>query len=160
MTGMTGTPGMTGTTGMTAARDLAVAAGRVVLGALFVYAAVLKLADLALFAEEIANYQMLPARVVPLVAVTVPGVEIAAGLLLALGLWARAAALVIGALLVVFIAGLSQALLRGIDLRCGCFGGAAPATWWTVARDVAMLLPAAAVLGLGPGRFALGRDAR
>ena len=58
---------------------------------------------------------------------------------------ARPAALVITALLVAFIAFLVQALLRGIDLRCGCFGGDEPASWWTVARDVLMLAAAIAV---------------
>jgi len=47
--------------------------------------------------------------------------------------------------LAAFIAGLSQALLRGIDLRCGCFGGDELATWGTVARDFALLVPAVAV---------------
>ena len=45
-----------------------------------------------------------------------------------------------------FVAGLSQALLRGIDLRCGCFGGDEAADWWTVLRDLVMLVPALVVL--------------
>lgn len=131
---------------------------RVVLGALFLYAGALKLADLHLFAEEIANYQLLPAILVPVAAPVVVGVELVSGLLLLAGLWARAAAAVLGAMLVVFTAGLSQALLRGIDLRCGCFGGADVATWGTVLRDVVMLVPAAIVLRFGAGPAALGRD--
>jgi putative oxidoreductase len=76
----------------------------------------------------------------------VVGIEIVVGLALVTGLWARAAALVAAGMLVVFVAGLSQALLRGIDLRCGCFGGDDAADWWTVLRDLAMLVPALVVL--------------
>lgn len=123
---------------------------RVALGLLFVYAASTKLADMAQFAEEIANFRLLPAALVPLFAALVMGVEIAAGTLLVLGTATRAAASVIGALLILFIAALSQALLRGVDLRCGCFGGADLATWGTVGRDVAMLLAALIVLRLPP----------
>ena len=62
--------------------------------------------------------------------------------------------------MVVFIVGLTQALLRGIDLRCGCFGGDDVATWWTVVRDVAILLPALAVSVWGPGRILPTREER
>ena len=58
------------------------------------------------------------------------------------GVFARAGAVVISGMLVVFIVFIAQALVRGIDLRCGCFGGDELASWWTVARDVAMLIPA------------------
>jgi hypothetical protein len=58
---------------------------------------------------------------------------------------------VVAGLLVAFIAFVAQALLRGIDLRCGCFGGDEPASWWTVARDAAMLA-AAIVMTRDPGQ--------
>jgi putative oxidoreductase len=73
------------------------------------------------------------------VAAAVVGVEIAAGVALILNVWARAAALLLAALLAVFTVGLASALARGIDLACGCFGGTDAATWWTVLRDVALL---------------------
>lgn len=128
---------------------------RVVIGGLFVWAALTKVSDLQAFAEEVANYQLLPARLVPVVAATLPGIELLAGVLLVVGLLSRASAGIIAAMLLVFIAGLSQALIRGIDLSCGCFGGADAATWGTVWRDVAMLVPAVLVLRFGAGRLAL-----
>jgi hypothetical protein len=113
---------------------------RLVLGAVFIFAAVSKLHDLRAFAEEIADYRMLSAALVPLFAAALPGVEIVCGVMLWRATWARASALLCSAMLSVFIVALTQALLRGIDLRCGCFGGAELATWGTVARDVVMLL--------------------
>ena len=118
---------------------------RVVLGALFAWAAVAKLPDMAAFAQDVANYRLVPPLLVPWVASAVVGIELLAGLALISGVMARPAALVIGGLLAVFTGFLAQALLRGIDLRCGCFGGDEPASWWTVVRDLVMLAAAAAV---------------
>ncbi|HZZ83501.1 MAG TPA: MauE/DoxX family redox-associated membrane protein [Anaeromyxobacteraceae bacterium] len=129
---------------------------RAALGAVFLYAAATKLPDLAAFATDLANYRMLPAALVPAAAATVVGIELVVGALLVAGLAARAAALVTAGLLALFVAGLSQALLRGIDLHCGCFGGTELASWGTVARDLPML-GAAAVAVWGPGRLRPGR---
>jgi uncharacterized membrane protein YphA (DoxX/SURF4 family) len=117
----------------------AVVACRVALGGLFLWAAATKLPDMSAFAQDVANYRLVPGVLVPFVAASVVGVEIVAGLALVTGIAARAAAVVVSALLIAFTAFLAQALLRGIDLRCGCFGGDEVASWWTVARDLVML---------------------
>lgn len=140
-------------------KALLLAVLRVALGSLFVYAAATKLPDMAAFADDLANYRMVPAALIPLVASAVVGTEVVAGLALIVGTCARAASWVIGGLLVVFIVGLSQALLRGIDLRCGCFGGAELATWGTVGRDAVMLLAAAILVRFGPGKLLWFRKA-
>jgi putative oxidoreductase len=124
-------------------------AARVALGLVFIAAAVTKLPDLRTFAEEVANYQLLPAMLVPLAAVAFVGAELVLGASLLAGIWVRASAVLAGAMLVVFIVALSQALVRGIDLRCGCFGGADVATWGTVARDVGLLVVAAVAVRFG-----------
>jgi hypothetical protein len=121
------------------------------LGALFLWAAITKLPDMNAFAQDVANYRVLPAVLVPYVAAAVVGIEIVAGLALVTGFAVKPAATVLAGLLVGFIAFLVQALLRGIDLRCGCFGGDEPASWWTVARDLAMLA-AAFVVSTGAHR--------
>jgi hypothetical protein len=41
---------------------------------------------------------------------------------LVLGIWKRASAVVIAALMVVFLAAIGSALVHGYDIRCGCFG--------------------------------------
>lgn len=119
---------------------------RVVLGALFVYAGVAKLADVAGFAVDIANYRVLPPRLVAPLAAALPGVEIAAGVCLLAGRWTRAAALVAGGMLAVFSVAVAQALARGINLECGCFGASRdPVTTATLARDIVLLAMAAVV---------------
>ena len=127
---------------------------RILLGALFVWAAVAKLPDMAGFAQDVANYRLVPPALVSFVAAAVVGIELLAGIALISGWMARPAAIVLSGLLAAFTVLLAQALLRGIDLRCGCFGGDEPASWWTVARDVAMLAAALAVArGPQPGTW-------
>jgi hypothetical protein len=41
---------------------------------------------------------------------------------LVIGIWKRASAAVITALMVVFLAAIGWALAHGYDIRCGCFG--------------------------------------
>jgi len=133
------------------ARALAVC--RIVLGGLFIWAAVTKLPDVAAFAQDVANYRVIPAALVPILAAAVVGIELLAGIALVTGVMERPAAAVLAVLLAAFTGLLTQALLRGIDLRCGCFGGDERASWWTVVRDLVMLATAVAVArGPSPAR--------
>jgi hypothetical protein len=133
------------------ARALAVC--RIVLGGLFIWAAVTKLPDMAAFAQDVANYRVIPAALVPILAAAVVGIELLAGIALVTGVMERPAAAVLAVLLAAFTGLLTQALLRGIDLRCGCFGGDERASWWTVVRDLVMLAAAVAVArGPSPAR--------
>lgn len=140
-------------------KPLLLAALRIALGAAFAYAALSKVPDMAQFAEETANYRLLPAQLVPSFTVALAGVEVLAGVLLLLGVAVRPAAAVTAAMLVAFIVALSQALLRGIDLRCGCFGGEDLATWGTVARDVVMVAACLPLWKWGGGSLAFWRRA-
>jgi uncharacterized membrane protein YphA (DoxX/SURF4 family) len=131
---------------------MAAASARLLLGALFLWASTTKVPDMAAFAESVANYRIVPPALVPAAASAVVGVEMVTGLSLLFNVWARASAWVLAALLAAFTAGLTSALARGIDLACGCFGGNAPATRWTVLRDVALLALAVFVALTGRGR--------
>jgi putative oxidoreductase len=95
---------------------------RLILGGVFIAAGALKIWEPTAFAADIANYRLLPHEAVNLLAITLPWIEIAAGLFLVCGIWRRASALVITILMIVFLAAIGQALARGLDIRCGCFG--------------------------------------
>ena len=125
---------------------------RIALGVLFAYAAVAKLPDPIGFAEDVANFRMLPAGWVSPVTAMLPGLELTLGALLIVGVFVRAAALLTAGLLSVFTLALTQALSRGVDLNCGCFGTsvAEPATVWTVARDVALIAVAIVIATFDP----------
>jgi putative oxidoreductase len=121
---------------------------RLALGALFVFAGAVKVADPSAFAVEIHNYQLFPV-LAPVLAATLPAVEIVVGAALLVGPrpWVRAGALVSSALMVVFTVAVGSAVARGINITCGCFGaGSGPVTWMTVIRDVALLAASAAIL--------------
>jgi len=122
---------------------------RVGLGVIFLWATVTKVPDMAAFAQDVANYRILSPVLVPYAAAAVVGIEIVTGIALVTGVVARPAALLAAALLVAFTGFVAQALLRGIDLRCGCFGGDERASWWTIGRDLLMLAAAIAVATAG-----------
>lgn len=82
---------------------------------------------------------------------TMPWIEIVAGVLLIVGIWTRGAALVIGALLAVFIVLLLSVLARELNVDCGCFGDLSPfcppkVGWCHIVQDVGMLAAAAAIV--------------
>ena len=95
---------------------------RFLVGGAFVFAGVVKIMQPAEFAADVANYRMLPHEMVNLLAVTLPWVELLAGVMLIGGIWPRPSALVILLMTIVFSIAIAQALARGLDIRCGCFG--------------------------------------
>jgi uncharacterized membrane protein YphA (DoxX/SURF4 family) len=95
---------------------------RLLLGGVFVAAGFVKIIDPAGFAVDVANYRLLPHATVNLVAITLPWVELIAGGFLMFGKWPRASAALIALMMAVFIVAIASAVLRGLDVRCGCFG--------------------------------------
>jgi uncharacterized membrane protein YphA (DoxX/SURF4 family) len=96
---------------------------RLALGLVFLVAGVGKAADPTRFASDIRAYQMLPGLVVTVIAYGLPWLEIGLAVYLLAGLYVRWAAAITGALLIVFMIAMGQALARGLTLNCGCFGG-------------------------------------
>ena len=129
-------------------------AARILLGLVFIGAALPKLADPPGFAKAIWAYDLFPAWSLNPLALTLPWLELACGLALCLGVWLRAAALWVGALLLSFCLALAINLVRHHPVDCGCFGGAAHLTGaerltdmrWSLLRDAGLLLLAAQVL--------------
>jgi uncharacterized membrane protein YphA (DoxX/SURF4 family) len=94
---------------------------QILLGALFVAASLPKIADPPSFAHMIYNYRLVPGVVLNVMALVLPWLELLAGLALILGMWRRTAAVIVGALLLVFIVAISWNLVRGNPIVCGCF---------------------------------------
>ena len=68
-------------------------------------------------------YEVLPISVANTLGIILPWLEIGVAILLILGVAIRPAALFSGALMLLFIAAITQAGLRGLSIDCGCFGG-------------------------------------
>lgn len=139
---------------------------RLALGGLFIFAAYMKLKSPQSFAISVKAFDIFDASTDHLTILTtfvVPWTEMVAGVLLVIGLWTRASALVLSAMLVVFIAGITSVLYRKMDVACGCFG---KFEWpcrgnlgmCQIGRDLVMLAMGVVVVLKGPGPLAIDRQ--
>ena len=123
-------------------------AGALLLGLLMLWAGVSKLLALDDFTLAVWNFRILGWQASVVVARVLPWLEIALGLWLLVPLWRRLSLALVGLLLAGFTGALIHAGLRGLDISCGCFGGAGEAAggggglWPAVARNLARLLGA------------------
>ena len=95
---------------------------RLSIAGLFLYASYSKIADPAAFATAVFNYRMLPDLAIHAVALLVPWIEMLCACLLLAACWRSEAYAWLALLDVVFIVAQTQALVRGLDIECGCFG--------------------------------------
>jgi uncharacterized membrane protein YphA (DoxX/SURF4 family) len=127
---------------------------RIALGLVFLLAALPKIGDPPGFAKAIWAYQLVPATLLPPLALLLPWLELFCALALLTGTWIRPAALWVGALLLTFSLALGINLARHRPVDCGCFGGAAHQTEaerlvdmrWSLLRDAGLLLLVTQVL--------------
>jgi putative oxidoreductase len=125
------------------------------LGLVFIIAALSKIADPPGFAKSLWLYQLAPSWSLHPAALVLPWLELLCGLALCLGLWTRAAACWIAALLVAFTLALSINLARHHPVDCGCFRAEIVTKTeeerlrdmkWAILRDLGLLLLAAQVI--------------
>lgn len=113
------------------------------LGALFVYAGAIKIANPGDLLVDIENYRLVSYPIAWVLALFLPPFEIACGLALCVPSWRTTAAPVLFGLMVFFLGALLSAWGRGLDIHCGCFGKSDPAqasnTGLLVLRDLAIL---------------------
>jgi uncharacterized membrane protein YphA (DoxX/SURF4 family) len=130
------------------ARDVVGTIARLGLAAVWLISGVLKAVDPDTTYVAVRAYDVLPRAVVGAVAAVLPWLEVTLGLLLLAGVATRAVAAASAALLLVFVAGVTQAWARGLSIDCGCFGGGravAPSETsygWELLRDAGFLLMA------------------
>ncbi len=98
-----------------------VLACRLIVGATFLYASLDKLAHPVAFAQSVHNYHLVPLALLHPFALLLPAVEATIGVALLVGFWRRGAALLGAVLSVMFLAALGSAIVRGLDISCGCF---------------------------------------
>ncbi len=97
---------------------------RIAIGLVMLAAALAKIGDPAAFAGQIHHFRLIPSAVDNLLAITLPWVELLAGLALVLGVRARSGAWLAAAMMVVFTLAVGAAVARRLDIECGCFGTA------------------------------------
>ncbi|MDZ7724955.1 MAG: MauE/DoxX family redox-associated membrane protein [candidate division KSB1 bacterium] len=94
--------------------------------------------------NDIENYRLIPPLVIKLTAIVLPWLELVCAVLLILNRWVRPTALILIGLNIVFMAAISSALIRGLDIECGCFSGDSNVGVMRLVEDAVLL--AAAVL--------------
>ena len=126
---------------------------RIALGGVLFYAGFSKITSAWQFAETIANFRLFPAVANQILALVLPWYELCAGLLLILGLWTRASAVLALVLFSSFALAVASALARGLDVRCGCFGTDSASKVGAIALAIDLCGMAGAIV------LARGRDA-
>lgn len=120
---------------------------RLLIAAVFLTAGALKIYDFkhggsatSLFFQDVLNYHLTSWDVTMVIAVYLPWLEVIAAVALLTPLRLGALALT-AAMSVMFLAALSSAWYRGLDISCGCFGHENNATDFPViiTRDAALL---------------------
>ena len=119
---------------------------RLGLGALFIYSALSKISDPDNFAHSVMRYRVLPDFAIGLFSLTMPMLELLVGLAMLFTKWLRESALFVTGMMAMFIVALAQALARGLEISCGCFGvpsvGGREEILMALARDVVLIVPA------------------
>jgi uncharacterized membrane protein YphA (DoxX/SURF4 family) len=134
---------------------------RLLLGGVMLVAGALKVTDPEAATQAVRAYELLPDGFDGVVGLLLPFLEIGIGLLLIVGYGVRAAAVAAGVFMVLFIAAVSSAWVRGLAIDCGCFGGGgqvAPGDTkylQEILRDVGLLVVAGWLFVNPRSRFAL-----
>ncbi|HNT00588.1 MAG TPA: MauE/DoxX family redox-associated membrane protein [Candidatus Saccharicenans sp.] len=131
---------------------------RLIVGGVFIWAGVSKIADPLSFAQDVRNYQLVGPALSFLTAIFLPWVELIAGLWLIIGIYPKSSALLISSLLLFFIVLVLITMARGLDVDCGCFGTfSRQADWRLIAEDSLWLALSLALLFSPANDFCLLR---
>ncbi len=135
---------------------------RIIVGSMFLAVGISKLSDpAAAFANEIGNYRLMPQFISNFMAVTIPWIETVTGILLILGIRIKANSFIIGSLLFVFTISVASAMLRGLNIDCGCYSNikAQPVGWKKIAENTSLILLAVNLFFSNKNRFSLEKSA-
>jgi uncharacterized membrane protein YphA (DoxX/SURF4 family) len=132
---------------------------RLIIGILFIYASWHKLLDPAAFAVSVRNYAIIPPEYSNLVALTLPWIEMIAGILLIVGVQTKPASLLTTGMLAVFFGAILYAYSVGLDIDCGCFGTAASSPGhigiYHLFRDGSLLVLSMFIFAMDKGMLSL-----
>ena len=137
-------------------KNLLVMVCRIFLGFMFIYASLDKIAHPEEFAKQIGYYKALPFGLENVLAIVLPWTELIVGICLIAGLLVDGATLLSIIMMLVFILAISQAMLRGIDITCGCFKVSADSDKLgldTIIRDIVFLVMSFIVLNRQERKF-------
>lgn len=98
----------------------------ITIAGLFLFAGLIKLCDLPTFYQDISYYDLLPHAIIPIVGIYLVCFEIFVAIAIFIPCIRFSASICITCIVILFLVALSQALFRGINIKCGCFGDLTP----------------------------------
>lgn len=126
---------------------------QILLGGIFVVAALGKFENIKLFAQTIKDYRLVPTVAALPLSIALPIIELIFGVTLILNFYPRLSALVLSGLLVIFILTFFINMVRGINVDCGCFSNLIAqkeinksSNWLYIVRDLVFLIPGVVIL--------------
>lgn len=94
---------------------------RIFLGMILIVVSIDKIADPLAFAKSISDYRLVTGPSAIVLATVLPWMELLTGMAILFGLFLRGSSLLAGAILSIFSLAVVTALVRGLDINCGCF---------------------------------------
>ena len=115
---------------------------RLILGSVFIVAAIDKIAFPDAFAANVIAYKLIPYSLVNLFALIIPWLELFCGIFLVGRVFPRSSSFLVSGLLTIFTIAMITALVRGLKIDCGCFSAEhnSPVSWMRVLEDIGLLL--------------------
>ena len=119
-----------------------VIAVRLFFGGVFIIASIEKIAYPETFAISVEAYSILPVSLVNIFSLVIPWVELLCGVFLLGGFFLRASSTILSAFLGMFIVAILSAMMRQLNIDCGCFGPAhsTPVGWNKIFEDIGLLI--------------------
>ncbi len=103
-------------------RELTAALVRMVLGVVFIFASIDKIQNPEGFYQAILNYKLINSSgLIVFIATVLPWVELVSGFSLIVGVYTKGGAVLIFLMMLFFTFVVLTALLRNLDIACGCF---------------------------------------
>jgi len=94
---------------------------RVFIGLLFIVSSLEKIVDPAAFTQSIVSYKLLPVSIAVVIATVLPWLELLCGFAVLFGVFLRGSSLLLSLMIATFTIAVVLALVRGLDISCGCF---------------------------------------
>ena len=99
-----------------------IAITRIYLALVLILSGLDKINNLSIFADSIANYKILPVQFINIIAIIIPWLEVMVGGFLLLGIYIKENSIISFSLLLIFTLAVLSAVMRNLDIDCGCQG--------------------------------------
>ena len=131
---------------------------RTIIAFIFIYAGAQKITDPEAFAISISNYRLLPISALNFIAITLPWIEIIAGILLLFGIAVKENSTIIFMMSLIFTVAIAISLFRGLNIECGCFGNGTRIGLFKLGENLLIIIGSMLLMTFGSDLLKLKSD--